>query len=183
MGQTRISLENQSRDGAVEADGALTVKIFPFEYSISGAAGSYAGATAQTVTDAATNYVFLNESAALIINTTGFPSGVPYIQLATVVAAAGAITAVNQKRIFLNAAGPIEPYIDNETPTQTSSPNGLIFTTAFNFATGTTNLYLNGVKQKLGVAYTETAANQVTFAALTNIDTTFDEVTINYLRT
>ena len=182
MGQTRISLENQSRDGAVERDGVATFKAFPFEYQIHGVAGSYAGATAQALTLSATNYIFLNDSGALTVNTTGFPAGSEYIPLGTMVCDGSDVTATAQKRIFINTVDPDaeEGHVQNETPTQVSSPNGLVFTTSNNFSTGNTDVFLNGIKQKLGSAYTETAANQITFAALTVIDTTYDEVTMNY---
>src|SRR3972149_5685700 len=37
-------------------------------------ARTYAGASAQALTDEATNYVYLTAAAALTVNTTGFPS-------------------------------------------------------------------------------------------------------------
>ena len=52
---------------------------------------SYAGAAAQTVTDAATNYIYLTAAGVLTVNTTGFPdpSTTPHVRLSTIVCAAG----------------------------------------------------------------------------------------------
>lgn len=51
----------------------------------------------------------------------------------------------------------------NETPTGTLNGVNLIFTTASNFTTNSTRLYLNGQRLKLSGDYTETGTNQITF--------------------
>ena len=52
---------------------------------------NYAGATAQALTDDATNYIYLTAAATLTKNTTGFPDAgtTPHIPLATIVTADG----------------------------------------------------------------------------------------------
>jgi hypothetical protein len=65
--------------------------------------------------------------------------------------------------------------------TVTGAINGVntVFTTASNFTAGKTRLYLNGLRQKLGVGddYTETAPNQITF---TNPPQVGDTIIIDY---
>lgn len=91
-------------DGAVVADGDLSVKVNQFFYDLVGTKGKYLGAVGQAVTDAATNYVYLDGSAALVINTTGYPVGT-HIRLARVIAAGGIIVRVVLERAFFTAAG------------------------------------------------------------------------------
>lgn len=63
---------------------------------------TYAGASAQAVTDAQTNYVQLTIAGALVINTSGFTNG--NLPLATVVASGGSITSIADKRAWLTMA-------------------------------------------------------------------------------
>ena len=89
-----------------------------------GAIVSYAGIASQTMTTAATNYLYLTDAGALVVNTTGFPSGVNYVPLATVVAGAGVITSVADSRPVFTAsgrAGPILPAVLITTATATLS--------------------------------------------------------------
>ena len=51
----------------------------------------------------------------------------------------------------------------NENPAGAIGGGNQVFTTAFNFVAGTTQLYKNGLRQELGSAYTETGANQITY--------------------
>jgi hypothetical protein len=89
-------------DGAVTADGDLTVKVNAFYYDIGGTHGKYAGTTGQSVTDDATNYVYLSSGFALVINSTGYPVG-DHIRLARVVAQSGFIVRVILERSFFTA--------------------------------------------------------------------------------
>jgi hypothetical protein len=91
-------------DGAVVADSDLTVLVNGFYYDLGGTKGKYAGSTCNSVTDDATNYVFLDSGAALGINTTGYPSGILNIRLARVVAAGGVIVRIILERPFFTAA-------------------------------------------------------------------------------
>ena len=104
MAMTRINLENQTRDGAIEADSATTFTVYPFEYQVGSLVGTYAGSSGNALTPSQTNYVYLNDTGTLVTNTTGFPTGVSYIQLGTVVMTT-VITAINNKRIFLASGG------------------------------------------------------------------------------
>jgi hypothetical protein len=60
-------------------------------------------------------------------------------------------------------AGTVQVF--NEVPTGAINTSNTIYTTANNFSTGTTRVYLNGVRQILSVDYTETGADEITFTA------------------
>ena len=65
----------------------------------------------------------------------------------------------------------------NEVPTGLINSSNTVYTTASNFSTGTTRVYLNKLRQVLGTDYTETAANQITF---TTAPSTGDSLIIDY---
>ena len=92
-------------DGSVVADGDLTVVVHGFYYDLAGTKGYYAGAAAQNVTDVAINFIYLDGSAALVINTTGWPAGT-HIRLARVFAQGGVIVRVSHERAFFTASTP-----------------------------------------------------------------------------
>lgn len=79
---------------------------------------TYAGTTSQACTTAVTNYVFLNDSGTLAVNTTGFPTSC--MRLATVVAGATTITSVTDARIPWAMAGVGTPTIAAGTGAGTS---------------------------------------------------------------
>jgi hypothetical protein len=91
-------------DGAVVADGDLTVLVNNFFYDLGGTKGKYAGSVGNAVTDNITNYVYLNSSAALVINTTGYPASVIHLRLARVVASGGFIVRVILERALFTAS-------------------------------------------------------------------------------
>ena len=69
---------------------------------------SYAGSSGNTLTDNATNYLYLDSAGLLVINTTGFPATtVVHVRLATVVTAAGDLVSIADERgvHFLKAFG------------------------------------------------------------------------------
>lgn len=70
-------------------DSALQCSVAAGKFVHNGTVVSYAGATNQTLTDATANYLFLTHAAALVINTTGWPS-YPHLRLAVITPAAGA---------------------------------------------------------------------------------------------
>lgn len=76
----------------------LTVNVNSGDFIVDGAVITFAGASAQAVTAASTNYVQVTFAGALVINTTGFITG--NIPLATVVADGTTITSVTDKRPF-----------------------------------------------------------------------------------
>ncbi len=86
--------------------GGLSVDVSACRYVKAGAGAvvSYAGASAQAVTDNATNYVYiLGSSGALTFSTSSYPasySATPYIPLATVVCAGGVITSITDTRFM-----------------------------------------------------------------------------------
>lgn len=91
-------------DGATVADGDLSVKVNNFFYDLGGTKGYYLGSVGNAVADNNTNYVYLNSSAALVINTTGYPVGT-HIRLARVIAAGGIIVRIVLERAFFTSAG------------------------------------------------------------------------------
>lgn len=92
-------------DGATVADGDLTVKVNGFYYDLAGTRGKYVGSCANSVTDDATTYVYLDSGANLVLTISGYPApGTVYIPLARVVASGGFITRIILERAFLNAA-------------------------------------------------------------------------------
>ena len=95
-----LQLDLSLLPGLVRSDGLLTIKVEALKYDFGGALKFYVGAVSQALTDDATNYVYLDDSNALQINTTGFPGG-SHLPLAAVVAGSGAILAISDERAFL----------------------------------------------------------------------------------
>lgn len=65
----------------------------------------------------------------------------------------------------------------NEVPTGSINSSNTVFTTASPFATGTTRVFLNGIRQILGTDYTETDTDEITF---TSAPFTGDTLIIDY---
>lgn len=82
------------------ADPSLTVNVGAGYYAVDGVASSFAGASAQAVTNNATNYVQLSAAGAVVINTTGFLDG--NLPLAIVVASGGDITSITDARPWIS---------------------------------------------------------------------------------
>ena len=91
--------------GLVEAHSdPLYINVRGCRWEMDGMKGSYAGATAQSVTDDQTNYVYIDSSGSLQINTTGFPAAsVTHIRLARVVTANGEIVAIYEERAMFSS--------------------------------------------------------------------------------
>jgi len=70
-------------------DGDLTFGVRAGEFLDGATLREYAGAAGQSLTDDATNYLYLTAAGALTKNTTGFPA-TPHLPLATVLTASGA---------------------------------------------------------------------------------------------
>lgn len=92
-------------DGAIVADGDLTVTVTEFFYRFNCTYGKYSGSTANAVTNNATSYVYLDATGTLNINTTGYPTTTGYIKLGRVVAAGGFITRIIFERAFISSSG------------------------------------------------------------------------------
>jgi hypothetical protein len=71
-----------------------------------GTIGTYAGSTSQSMTNSATNYLYLDltNSGTLIVNTSGFPT-TAHVRLATVIAAASTITRITDMRVAFHVVG------------------------------------------------------------------------------
>lgn len=83
---------------------SLNVSVAPGNFATSwGNVVSYAGTTSQAVAANATNYVYLDNTGALTVNTTGFPSGSFYVPLARVVAQSSAISTITDQRLVCAA--------------------------------------------------------------------------------
>jgi len=76
----------------VYKDGALTFGVRAGKFMDGDTQRSYSAVTGQSLTDDATNYIYLTAAGTLTKNTTGFPnpSLTPHIRLATIVCADGA---------------------------------------------------------------------------------------------
>lgn len=97
-----IVQELQIADGNVAMDGDLSIAVQAFPYEIDGNRQMFAGAIGQSVTDDATNYVFIDNEGSLEIQTTGWAT-TTHIRLARVVAVDGLITQILNERVFLAA--------------------------------------------------------------------------------
>lgn len=110
-------------DGAVVADGDLTVQVNNFYYDLGGTHGKYAGSMGNAVADDSTNYVYLDSGASLVINATGYPPSGMHIRLARVVASGGFIVRVILERAFLTSAVSGSGYVPSGRKIDTT--NGL----------------------------------------------------------
>lgn len=81
-------------------DGALEVSVKAGKWLNGDTVVTKAEANTETITNSATNYIYYTAAGTLTVNTTGFPdpSTTPHIPLAEVVAAAGAITSITDRR-------------------------------------------------------------------------------------
>jgi len=102
IGSGDLTFNMQMSDGMVKATNDLQVIVYPCPYEIDGNKITFGGASDVSVTDAATNYLYLNINGTLIINTTGWPS-TSHIRLARVVCSSGMIQQVVNERSFLFA--------------------------------------------------------------------------------
>jgi len=91
------------RDLKVTKGTGLTVGIASGNYNIAGIEGNYAGITNQAVTDNTTNYVEMDNTGAISVNTSGFTAA--YLHLATVITASGSVSSITDKRTFVTNAG------------------------------------------------------------------------------
>ena len=125
VNEVQLAPTSVFRDGAVEADGDLTVRVHSFFYDIAGLHGKFNGVLNLPVSDNDDNFVYLDSSATLQITTSGYPVGT-HIRLARVIAQSGIIVRVIHERSFLAAAQgglfpPFEDYEDN--PATIDTPN------------------------------------------------------------
>lgn len=76
----------------------IDVSSFYFYDQTSVGLQTYAGATEQAVAASTTNYVYLDDTGALVINQTGFPTAKTHIPLATVATSGNNITGIVDMR-------------------------------------------------------------------------------------
>ncbi|MCC6681766.1 MAG: hypothetical protein IT445_12765 [Phycisphaeraceae bacterium] len=89
----------RANDLRVYQDGDLSIGARGGRCTIAGQAWMFAGAAQQVVTASQTNYVYLDSSGTLIINTSGFPADrSTFMPLAEVVTTAAAITQITDCR-------------------------------------------------------------------------------------
>jgi hypothetical protein len=92
-------------------------------------------------------------------------------------ATTGGATFKNGLYVSGSISGGGATQVFNEVPTGSINSSNTVFTTAGDFETGTTRVYLNGIRQKLSTDYTETDTDEITF---TVAPTTGDELIIDY---
>jgi hypothetical protein len=93
-------------EGAVLADGDLSIKVNAFYYVVAGLHGRYVGVVGQAVTDDATNYVYMDATGMLVVNASGYPATATHVRLARVIAAGGIIVRIVLERAFFGATDP-----------------------------------------------------------------------------
>lgn len=95
------NLNGLEQGGNVYQDiaGGNNIRITPVTCLISGTSITYAGVGLTALTPSQTNYLYLNSSGNLVINTTGFPApSTVHFRLATVVCGASTITSITDSR-------------------------------------------------------------------------------------
>ena len=83
----------------VSSGAGLTITIAEGTYRLNGTIINYAGSSAVTINDEATNYIFLG-SGGLSIYTSGYPTDESVIRLADVVTTGGGISSLTDRRTF-----------------------------------------------------------------------------------
>jgi hypothetical protein len=130
--EVRLAPSSVLADGAVTSDGDLTVSVNNFYYDISGTKGRFLGAINQAVSNNNTNYVYLDFSGNLVINTSGYPtSTLAHIRLARVIAAGGVIVRIILERALLTSAGAATVVTPDDTFVFGASSVGTSATTRF----------------------------------------------------
>lgn len=104
VNEVRLAPSSALYDGAVVADSDLTIQVNPFYYSIGGSYGRFTGAIGVAVNDNSVNYVYVDSTNALHVNTSGYPAE-GHIRLARVFAQAGVIVKVSLERALLSSGG------------------------------------------------------------------------------
>ena len=91
--------------GFVSAVAPLAVSVAAAYYEIGGVRGQYPGVGSVAVADNATNYVYLDSSGSLVMNTTGFPTST-HLRLSQVYTSGGVILNCVDIRPFFTATSP-----------------------------------------------------------------------------
>jgi len=98
-------------EGLVVDEGNLSIGVYPCNYSLGDERKRYPGATAQSVPDDATRYVYIDASNTLQI-TAAYPTdAATFIPLARIVTSSGAITIASQTGYARLLATPLHPQL------------------------------------------------------------------------
>jgi hypothetical protein len=89
-------------DGAITADGDLTIKVNGFYYDLGGLHGKYLGSCGNALADNAVTYVYLQSGGTLGLSTVSYP-GTVHIRLGRVVTSGGFIVRIILERPFFTA--------------------------------------------------------------------------------
>lgn len=93
-----------------------------------------------------------------------------------------AITTGGSRVSFTVSTGTVNVnYLFSETLTGTINNENKIFTTSNNYKTNSSQIFVNGIRQKLGTHYIESGANEITFSEAPSNIGYEDELIINYI--
>lgn len=110
--QRLLLAAQRANDLRVYQDGDLSVGVRPGRCVIADAAVAFAGTTGVSVTNNATTYLWLDSAGTAQSSTSSMPADrTTFVPLAEVVAAAGAITAITDRRAELFLAVPDPTFI------------------------------------------------------------------------
>ncbi len=85
---------------------SLYVKVAAGQFvNSTGAIVSFAGFASLLLTASATNYLYLTDAGAIVVDTTGFPASTFHVRIASVVTSASAVTSVTDARVALGSGG------------------------------------------------------------------------------
>ncbi len=95
------------REGMVVQDGALTVGVYPIRYTLGGVRKCFDGAVNQAIPDDSTRVVYVDASNTLQVQA-AFPADLTsFLPLATVTAASGVMTVVDERPAVLFDVSPV----------------------------------------------------------------------------
>ena len=72
-----------------------------------------------------------------------------------------------------------KPWVNGEVPTGDLDGTNVLFSTFYDFVPGTTSVFVNGLREALGVTYTEQAPNTLELSAPLISD---DDILVTYQR-
>lgn len=119
-----VEIEAKIAAGAIIVDGNLTIAINAFRLEVDGKRVAFGGAQNQAVADDALSYVYIDNTGALVINTTGWPNQT-HIRLGRVTAANGLIIALFDDRILFTAG--LDRELNEDASAGESSTAGTTF--------------------------------------------------------
>jgi hypothetical protein len=127
----RLAPNSTVRDGLVEIDDDLAIRVGSFYYDFGTSKGKYPGVLNQAVTDNATNYVSLDTAGALVLNPSAYPTSA-HIRLARVITSGGLILRIVLERAFLGSSASVSSVSSASgqfTVPSAASVNDLVYST------------------------------------------------------